>query len=220
MTILKTTIITTLAAISIVASAAAAFATPAVATAAVNVRSGPATSHGVVDTLLPGENVEVTECVANGWCYVQHNGPNGWVSSNYLGATAPAPAAPAPSNDPDVNIGFGIDSDGNFSIGFGIGGAPVFPTAPVATPDPIQPKVCFYKKKNYKGASFCVSPGSSDNQLSGNWDNKISSIKLIDGASVEVCKGNHYTGFCKTFGSSVNSFNPFLNNKISSFKAF
>jgi len=72
-----------LAGVALLFSAGAAFADPAQATAAVNVRSGPGTGYGVVDTLYPGENVDVGNCQGS-WCYIQHNGPAGWVSANYL----------------------------------------------------------------------------------------------------------------------------------------
>ena len=72
-----------LAGIGLLLSAGAALADPAQATASVNVRSGPGTNYGVVATLYPGESVDVQNC--NGpWCYIQHNGPAGWVSANYL----------------------------------------------------------------------------------------------------------------------------------------
>lgn len=218
MTINKTTIITTLAALGLIASAATAFAAPANSTTALNVRSGPGTSYGVVDTLIPGEGVEVTECVSNGWCHIQHPGPDGWVSSKYLTADFGGGEAPAdaPSEDPDVNFGFGFDSSGNFTFGVGVGGEPIFPAAPAADPA----KVCFYKGSNFAGSSFCVSPGSSDNKLPNNWNNKISSIELSGGASVKVCRKINYTGVCKTYGSSKPTLKFLLNNKITSFKAF
>lgn len=214
------TIIGALTALSVVAATAAAFAAPANATTSLNVRSGPGTGYGVVDTLYSGEPVEVTECVSNGWCYIEHQGPDGWVSSNYLAAaTAPTPT-PAPKEDPDVNIGFGVDSSGNFSFGIGIGDGPVI-SVPTPTPPAAEPaKVCFYKKKNFQGASFCVSPGSADNKLPNNWNNKISSIELISGASVKVCRNANYLGACKTYGSSKGTLPFNYNNKITSFKAF
>ena len=50
----------------------------------VNVRSGPGTSYRVVDRLQRGEDVNVTRCRSNGWCYITHPGPDGWVSAKYL----------------------------------------------------------------------------------------------------------------------------------------
>jgi uncharacterized protein YgiM (DUF1202 family) len=80
LTRITTAIATTAVAILIGTSAASA----AQATGSVNVRSGPGTNFGVVDTLSRGENVDVGECRSNGFCYITHAGPDGWVSSRYL----------------------------------------------------------------------------------------------------------------------------------------
>jgi len=220
MTMNKTIIVSALAAIGLTLTTAAAFAAPANSTTALNVRSGPGTSYGVVDTLLPGESVEVTECVSNGWCHIQHPGPDGWVSSKYLTAdfgnnNGGNDDYEEPSDDPDVSFGFGVDSSGNFSFGIGIGDAPAYTPPPAA-----NPKVCFYKNSNFGGSSFCVSPGSQDNKLPSNWNNKISSIKLYNGASVKVCRNQNYFGGCKTYGTSKSHLPPLYNNKITSFKAY
>lgn len=65
-----------------------AFAVPAANAAealrSVNVRSGPGTSYRIVDRLFRGEDVNVRRCRANGWCYVIHPGPDGWVSARFL----------------------------------------------------------------------------------------------------------------------------------------
>jgi hypothetical protein len=73
-----------LAAMALLATTAAAFAAPAFATGNVNVRSGPGTHYGRVDTLRRGEQVEVLQCQGS-WCYIEKRGPDGWVSANYLG---------------------------------------------------------------------------------------------------------------------------------------
>ena len=54
------------------------------ATASVNVRTGPGTQYRVVDTLYPGEQVNIETCRSNGWCRITHSGPDGWVSARYL----------------------------------------------------------------------------------------------------------------------------------------
>ena len=63
-----------------------AAASSAVATGAVNVRTGPGTGYRIVDSLTKGEQVRVTECAAN-WCLVHRRGPDGWVSARYLSAS-------------------------------------------------------------------------------------------------------------------------------------
>jgi hypothetical protein len=65
------------------------FAMPVAADAAearssVNVRSGPGTGYRVVDQLFRGEDVNVRRCRSNGWCFITHPGPDGWVSARYL----------------------------------------------------------------------------------------------------------------------------------------
>ena len=67
-----------------------AFAFGAAATTSVNVRSGPGTSYGVVDTLYSGEAVNVSTCQSTGWCKITHSGPDGWVSAKYLTQTGKA----------------------------------------------------------------------------------------------------------------------------------
>jgi uncharacterized protein YraI len=74
-----------LAGVALLLSAGAAFAEPGQATASVNVRSGPGVRYSIVDQLYPGENVDIGQC-DGGWCYVDHAGPDGWVSANYLAA--------------------------------------------------------------------------------------------------------------------------------------
>lgn len=72
-----------LATLALLATSAAAFAAPAVATGNVNVRSGPGTGYGVIDTLRRGQQVDVQQCRGS-WCYVVKPGPDGWVSASYL----------------------------------------------------------------------------------------------------------------------------------------
>ena len=195
--------------IGLLSTAGSAFALAAVAKSAVNVRTGPSVNYTRIDTLYAGEPVNVTECKSNGWCYVQQDGPDGWVSGNYL-----VRANPAPTHNPDPDV--------NFSIYFGTGG-PAFgfsignPRPPVA---PVFPKVCFFNGNNYSGASFCVAAGSQNSRLTGFWNNKISSVQVQPGARVQLCRNANYRGFCQTYSSSVPSLNPFLNNDVSSFKTY
>ncbi|WP_171015875.1 SH3 domain-containing protein [Devosia sp. FKR38] len=83
MALSKTLAASGLAALALLATAGSAFAATAYATNNVNVRSGPGTYYGVVDTLRRGERVDVQQCRGS-WCYVEKRGPDGWVSANYL----------------------------------------------------------------------------------------------------------------------------------------
>jgi len=66
-------------------SSQVALAVEAVATSGVNVRSGPGVQYSRIDTLFRHEAVNISEC-QNNWCYVNHSGPDGWVSAHYLAA--------------------------------------------------------------------------------------------------------------------------------------
>jgi uncharacterized protein YraI len=68
---------------AVIVGLTAGAAMAAVASASVNVRTGPGTSYGIVDVLRPGESVDITDR-DGGWCRVDKAGPNGWVSCNYL----------------------------------------------------------------------------------------------------------------------------------------
>lgn len=188
---------------------ASASGVTAYATGNVNVRTGPSTSYTRVDTLHRGENVTVREC-QNGWCYVDHSGPDGWVSARYLGQRSSGNSRTA---NPRVNFNLNFGSGGSsISISVGSGGSYSPP------PQPITPKVCFYKGTNYTGSSFCVEPGSNEHLLSNSWNNKISSIKVMGGAHVQVCKNWNYSGSCTVYNSNKNNLNAgHFNNRISSY---
>jgi uncharacterized protein YraI len=66
-------------------TATGALALEAEATGAVNVRSGPGTSYGILDQLRGGQRVDISR-QSGGWCLVSKAGPDGWVSCRYLSA--------------------------------------------------------------------------------------------------------------------------------------
>ena len=207
----KTALVITTATAALLASTIAALAVPAVARSQVNVRTGPSTSYNRVDTLQRGENVEVTEC-KSGWCYVQHNGPDGWVSGNYL-------RSPNNYNNNNSNGG-----SFNFGLTFGSGGPNVTITfgnnAPQQPQRVFGPRVCFYEKTNYRGQNFCVAAGEEDNRLTGFWNNNISSIKVYHGARVHVCESSNNTGSCYGYASNVPRLPSAINNDISAYRTW
>ena len=82
-----------LSSIMLIGMAGAALAAPAVATANVNVRSGPGTNYQAVSVLRSGERIDVQGCQA-GWCYIDGRNVEGWVSWQYL-AEVNRPTRPA-----------------------------------------------------------------------------------------------------------------------------
>lgn len=207
-----------IAAAALVISAGAALADPAVATSSVNVRSGPGGNFKVIAKLSAGELVEVNEC-QGGWCFVERQGTDGWVSASYLQAAddyeeeeEPAPPPQKPGQ-PQVNLGVTIGPDGKPSVSFGI-------NTPQPKPVPKPPTVCFFDKTNYAGKSFCVPAGTVADSLPGNWDDRISSIQVLNGATVDVCSEEDAYGYCATYTKSRPTLPGQINNDISSYETY
>ena len=187
----------------------AAHASDAQATVALNVRSGPGAGFAIVDTLARGEVVDMTECQTNGWCYITHPGPDGWVNSRYL--TAPAGAA---SPGPNCRFELTIGSDGpRFAIVCGDG--------PGASPGSILAgnRACFYADANYSGARFCRGVGIINN-LPPAANDRMSSVRLYGTARARLCVNPNLGGFCRTLTSSEAQLGPWLNDRVSSVRVF
>ncbi len=233
-----------LAVIGILASSSAVLAVPASATTTLNIRSGPGTDFNVLDVLRTGEAVEVTECVSNGWCRIEHNGPDGWVSANYLQApaptpppiTPPTPTPPNPGVTPACNFGLVLGATGpSFSIACGDGnpsapsGAPIVPTipastsepAPLPTPTPVSANgvVCVYTLVRQGGDELCQET-STNMTLNGTFNDQISSLEIYGNAEVTMCQNANLGGRCITYSSSADTLEPFIDNQASSMQIF
>lgn len=193
-----------------------ASAATATASGTVNVRSAPSTSSRVVDRLTAGETIEVRGC-RQGWCYIEHNGPDGYVSSSYVrrgGATIA----------PNFNLSFAFPQ-GNVSIGTGgvsIGvGTPSQPNRPGndrgnQAGGGNRDQVCFYSNANYRGDSFCMSSGDQQRYIGRGFNDRISSIRNRSGLRVTVCEDTGYRG-CRTYSTSAADLGSF-DNEISSIR--
>ena len=200
-----------LAAASLVMSASAALALEAEAESAVNVRTGPGTGFGIVDQLTAGEVVEITECSPNNWCFIEHSGPDGWVSASYLTATSDEEEIEEGGGEnPDCSFGFTVGPGGpSLSVNCGDGPAP-------AEPEPVEEaEACFYVGNNFNGAQFCMGEGTR-NSLNATFNNKISSVELSGGAKARLCVNTNLGGYCRNVNSDTAPLVPQINNKASS----
>lgn len=195
----------------------AASAAPAVATSAVNVRSGPSTSYSIVDTLRAGESVDVLGC-RTGWCYVQKDGPDGYVSSSYLRRGSSGGATFEPNFNLSFNFPQGSISLGTGGVSIGVGpGRPDRPDRPDRPPSGSMPgDVCFYSGTDYTGSRFCMDQGDLTAYVGAQWNNRISSIRNPDGFTVLVCDDAGYDD-CRTYRTSARSLGSF-DNVISSIR--
>ncbi|MCP5038930.1 MAG: SH3 domain-containing protein [Rhodobacteraceae bacterium] len=200
----------------LIGSSISAQAVEATATVQLNVRTGPGTSFGVIDTLDPGELVDTTECQSSGWCYIQQAGPNGWVSSSYLQAVPPA--APPGSGTPDCQLRLTLGS-GSPRLELICGPTPGTPTPPPPAPPPVGNEACFYRDANYQGAHFCYAPGTL-NSLNSTFNDRISSVKLFGTARAKLCVNNNLGGFCATISSNAPVLGALINNRGSSLKVY
>jgi hypothetical protein len=152
-----------------------------------------------------------------GWCRIQHSGPDGWVSANYLvfyrdGGRRGGGNRGGSNNNPD--IGFCVDAP-NFSFGINcdegdFGGRPGRPGR--------SAEVCFYEDFNYRGRSFCARPGQRDGRLSRGWNDRISSIRVEGSASAVVCEDFNYRGRCARVNNSIRRIDGRNNDAISSYR--
>jgi hypothetical protein len=201
--------------------AGAAFGFEAAAKSAVNVRTGPGLSYGIVDKLDAGEVVSVTECSPTNFCFVQHDGPDGWVSAGYLVPTDDAAAADESAGagkNPKCSFGFTMGS-GVPSLSVNCGDNPPPPPPPPAPgdePSDDEPGACFYSGNNYSGDQLCVGLGQRKSLPAFN--DRISSIELYGGAVARICVDNNFGGLCQNITSDKPSLGAAINNRTSSFK--
>ncbi len=168
----KITSILSAAAMGLALTSQAALAVEAVAVSGVNVRSGPGVQYQRVDTLFRGEDVNITECQGN-WCYVEHPGPDGWVSANYLAAANPANPGGTAGNGAGASNNNGGDAAAAAILGLIIGGVlagagkhntpPPAAATPPQPPLPYGPDTCkqgYVWRDAIPGDHVCVTPQS------------------------------------------------------------
>lgn len=209
-------------------SVTAALAAPGQMTTNVNVRSGPDSSYAAIGTLRGGDLADISQC-GNGWCYVQADRISGWVSSSFI-------AQPGQSQDPSFNFGLTIDGNGKPSVNVGVNQPqPVQPSPPrqfaqPQFPRPTQPQplpdddetaqACFYSGANFSGRSFCVDEGETLNALSANWNDRIRSIEVLGGATVDICSERNQVGLCQTLTRSKARLSRQIDRQISSIEIY
>ncbi|WP_108396587.1 SH3 domain-containing protein [Devosia submarina] len=181
----------------------AAYAAPGVVTSNINVRSGPGTNYGVVDTVRRGTQVDVQQCQGS-WCFISKPGPDGWVSATYLSAGG------RPVNPTQPGISFNFGGNGGPEITIGVGGGndnPRRPRPPVIEEPDFAGEVCLYDRTRFRGESYCIAEGESIRNL-GAFADRASSIENPDGLEVQVCSERNFRN-CRTYTTSASSLGEF-----------
>jgi uncharacterized protein YraI len=187
-----------------------------------NGRAGPGLQYPIQFTMPQDAIVTILQCTEDySWCEVAYDNQTGWASAQFLILTQ--------SNQPMQQAGPQLGPVFQFLLGI-LGqqfGLPQLPTPqpqpepePEPTPEPPTPgtdEICFYSDTNFAGDAFCINMGASNTSLTAPWNDAISSIRVGDGATVEVCGEPNYAGWCQTYVDDVN-LTGIRNDSISSYR--
>ena len=66
------------------------------------------------------------------------------------------------------------------------------------------------------GAAFCIDDGQTYATLPAGWNDRISSIRVEQGATVQVCRETEFWGWCEQLTNSVPQLFGDRNDAISS----
>ncbi|WP_367718508.1 peptidase inhibitor family I36 protein [Nitratireductor sp. GISD-1A_MAKvit] len=169
----------------------------AVATADLNMRSGPGVRYRVVFTIPRGGRVSTLRCTDRyRWCEVGFARRKGWVSARYLRDSRPR-YRDRPISDIGAVIGLEIfrfvlreieqrDRENDFESIGGAGG----------DRRPTPRNVCFYDRPSFKGRRFCAGIGKQAHVLMRGWRGRVASIRVGKRTSVEICSRPGYGGRC------------------------
>lgn len=83
-------------------------------------------------------------------------------------------------------------------------------------PDDDDAQACFYSGTNFTGRSFCVDQGDTLNYLRPDWNDRIRSVELTGGATVDICSERNQVGLCQTLTRSKSRLSPQIDRNISS----
>lgn len=168
--------------------------------------AGPGFEYDILGTLNPvhGNYVEVIQCQL-AWCEVDTKvATSVWVhKDDLLGHRYHATGTTGLSLDFISKHGVGV------SVQVTANKEPIYVSS--------EGTVCFYEFHNYKGSAVCLTAGENRRSL-GNWNDRISSVKLSGGATAIICLDENYEGVCVEVNQNYTSFSGDLENNVSSWK--
>jgi len=92
------------------------------------------------------------------------------------------------------------------------------PGVPGPGPQPVGGQACFYSEFNFTGQYFCLDRNQSLSYVGNNWNDMISSIRVDQGVTVQVCGEADFAGFCEQYTASQAFLPPGRDNAVSSIR--
>jgi len=82
-------------------------------------------------------------------------------------------------------------------------------------------EICLFDGENYSGNSICLTSGNvaTDLALLG-WDDKISSVSVGSGVSVNLCRDRDFASLCALIDQSTPKLQRLLSNSASSWRVY
>lgn len=85
-------------------------------------------------------------------------------------------------------------------------------------PQPVGGQACFFSEFNFTGQYFCLERNQSLSFVGNNWNDMISSIRVDQGVTVQVCGEPDFAGFCEQYTASQPFLPPGRDNTVSSIR--
>lgn len=85
-------------------------------------------------------------------------------------------------------------------------------------PTPTSGQACFYSEFNFTGQYFCLQQNQQLTYVGNNWNDLISSIRVDQGLSVQVCGDPDFGGFCEQYTANQAFLPPGRDNSVSSIR--
>jgi uncharacterized protein YraI len=85
-------------------------------------------------------------------------------------------------------------------------------------PPQTRGQACFFQDWFYQGASFCLEQGATVAFLNPPWNDRISSLRVDPGVTVEVCEDVNFGGRCERYTGDAQQLTGYRNDSMSSIR--
>ncbi len=79
-------------------------------------------------------------------------------------------------------------------------------------------RACLFEHADFRGRRICGRVGEAFQRMPQGWNNRVSSLRIGQGVSVQVCENSRFRGRCRDYGRDRNYVGDRWNDRISSFR--